>query len=525
MGELNQKEEVFAQEFVLNGGNATEAWRKANPNSKAKVDVQYSKASTMLAKEKVKERIEVLKGKARRKAEERFCITVEQRLKWLKDITEAGLDTYIDQNQNKRITEMWFNNSLMPDFTNPKACSWWLEKRRYLVEQLGVAGFKTDGGEFLFNTEARLFNGQTGSAAHNAYPGAYEGAYHTFLDETRGKGEGVLFSRAGFTGAQKSPIHWAGDQVSTFGELEAQLKAGLSLGLSGVPFWGFDIGGFAGELPSTELYLRSAAFGAFAPVMQFHSEPRNGQYYMTDRKAWNNDRSPWNLASVQEDERILTVYRLFANLRMNLLPYLWQEARHSAKTARPMMAHLISDFAKTDLESVRAIEDEYMLGRSLLVAPVIREGAAGRSVYLPSGSWRDFYTGELLSGGRTIEVVCELNRIPVFARNNTDIPVNANGALVIGSEGKEGAVSNRTDAYERLGFLLYGEPKEICFADDLGNDFMLTRGKLGYVLSGRLVNSLALIDMTRSGAESGAAKVFGRSVPVTVIPQNTESNA
>lgn len=102
MGELNQKEEVFAQEFVLNGGNATEAWRKANPNSKAKVDVQYSKASTMLAKPEVKARIEELKGKARGKAEERFCITVEQRLKWLKDIIEAGLDTYIDQNQNKR---------------------------------------------------------------------------------------------------------------------------------------------------------------------------------------------------------------------------------------------------------------------------------------------------------------------------------------------------------------------------------------------------------------------------------------
>ena len=102
MGELNQKEEIFAQEFVLNGGNATEAWRKANPNSKAKVDVQYSKASTMLAQEKVKARIEELKGKARGKAEERFCITVEQRLKWLKEITEAGLDTYIDQNQNKR---------------------------------------------------------------------------------------------------------------------------------------------------------------------------------------------------------------------------------------------------------------------------------------------------------------------------------------------------------------------------------------------------------------------------------------
>ncbi len=259
--------------------------------------------------------------------------------------------------------------------------------------------------------------------------------------------------------------------------------------------------------------------------MQFHSEPRNGQYYMTDRKAWNNDRSPWNLASVQEDERILTVYRLFANLRMNLLPYLWQEAKHCAKTTRPMMAHLIYDFAKSDLESVRAIEDEYMLGRSLLVAPVIQEGAAGRSVYLPTGEWRDFYNGELLSGGQTVGVECGLDRIPVFVRDNTAIPVNANGALVIGSEGKDGAVSNRTDAYEQLGFLLYGSPEEICFAEDLGSDFTLTRGVPGYALSGRLVNSLALIDVTRLSAETCSAKVFGRLVPVTKIPQNTENNA
>lgn len=439
--------------------------------------------------------------------------------------TEQKLCIQNDDGTPYRITEMWFCNSLMPDFTSPEACSWWLEKRRYLVEQLGVAGFKTDGGEFLFNTNARLFDGQTGSAAHNAYPGAYEGAYHAFLDDTCGKGQGVLFSRAGFTGAQQSPIHWAGDQVSSFSELEAQLKAGLSLGLSGVPFWGFDIGGFAGELPSAELYLRSAAFGAFAPVMQFHSEPRNGQYYMTDRKAWNNDRSPWNLASVQEDERILTVYRLFANLRMNLLPYLWQEAKHCAKTARPMMAHLIYDFAKTDLESVRAIEDEYMLGRSLLVAPVIQEGAAGRAVYLPAGEWRDFYTGELFSGGRTIQIECGLNRIPVFVRENSAIPVNANGALILGSEGREGAVSSRTDAYERLGFLLYGASGEIRFTDDLGNDFTLTRGEQGCALSGRLNVSLSLMDMTRSSEAAGTATVFGRSVPVTVIVQNTESNA
>ncbi|MEG1687195.1 MAG: glycoside hydrolase family 31 protein, partial [Angelakisella sp.] len=83
----------------------------------------------------------------------------------------------------------------------------------------------------------------------------------------------------GFTGGQQYPIHWAGDQISSWSELRGQLTAGLSLGLSGVPFWGFDIGGFANAMPTAELYLRATAFAAFAPVMQFHSEPRSGQFY------------------------------------------------------------------------------------------------------------------------------------------------------------------------------------------------------------------------------------------------------
>lgn len=201
-----------------------------------------------------------------------------------------------------RITEMWFGNSLMPDFTNPETRRWWFEKRRYLTEQMHVAGFKTDGGEFLFDPEAYSSDGRTGYELHNEYPLLYEGAYHEFMNETIGPGKGLTFSRAGFTGAQKYPAHWAGDQVSEFSELRGQLVAGLSLGLTGVPFWGFDIGGFAGNFPSTELYLRSTALAAFAPIMQFHSEPRYGQYYMTEREHWNNDRSPWNMAEANRDE-------------------------------------------------------------------------------------------------------------------------------------------------------------------------------------------------------------------------------
>lgn len=376
-----------------------------------------------------------------------------------------------------RITEMWFGNSLMPDFTNPETRRWWFEKRRYLTEQMHVAGFKTDGGEFLFDPEAYSSDGRTGYELHNEYPLLYEGAYHEFMDETIGRGKGLTFSRAGFTGAQKYPAHWAGDQVSEFSELRGQLVAGLSLGLTGVPFWGFDIGGFAGNFPSTELYLRSAAFAAFAPIMQFHSEPRYGQYYMTEREHWNNDRSPWNMAEANRDESIVPIYRLFANLRMNLMPYILGEARYSSRTARPMMAHLIYDFLESDGDAVMGIEDEYMFGRSLLVAPIITEGESSRSIYLPRGRWLDLWTGETIEGGVRVERACGLDRIPVFVKYGSVLPVGLNGVMCMGTTTPEGRMGNTLGKYENFALLIYGGMAEADIEDDTAGKFRLSWSK------------------------------------------------
>ncbi|MGB4658702.1 MAG: TIM-barrel domain-containing protein, partial [Mobilitalea sp.] len=177
-----------------------------------------------------------------------------------------------------RITDHWFADSLLLDFNNPEAVKWWFSKRTYLTEELHVDGFKTDGGEFVYDNRTLFFDGKNGSEMRNLYPNSYVGSYYKFLKQSLGEGNGITFSRAGYKGAGSFPIHWAGDQKSEFSELRAQLKAGLSAGLSGVFFWGFDIAGFAGDLPSTDLYLRSSAIAAFSPVMQFHSEPRTGQF-------------------------------------------------------------------------------------------------------------------------------------------------------------------------------------------------------------------------------------------------------
>lgn len=313
-----------------------------------------------------------------------------------------------------RITERWFHHSLLPDFTNPEAVDWWFGKRNYLLD-MGVEGFKTDGGEFLFEKAARLADGTSGLRAHNLYPGQYIGAYHEFLRQNGV--EGVTFSRAGYSGAQTQPIHWAGDQTSEWSELQAQLQAGLSAGLSGILFWSFDIGGFAGPIPEAELYLRATAMGCFCPVMQWHSEPRGGQFAGGQGETYNNDRSPWNLANKLGDERVLTISCAFAHLRESLRPYLWKEAQACVREGRPLMAHLCLDFPGD--ERAWSTHDEYMLGREFLVAPIVMPGKTGRHVYLPHGQWRNYFTGSIHVGPCEIWTDCPLDRIPVYQREVT----------------------------------------------------------------------------------------------------------
>ncbi|MDD4495057.1 MAG: glycoside hydrolase family 31 protein, partial [Eubacteriales bacterium] len=427
---------------------------------------------------------------------------------------ENGLCILNEDGSPYRITEMWFGNSLMPDFSNEKTCNWWFDKRKYLITELGIAGFKTDGGEFLFDERSYLSDGRRIEEAHNDYPILYEKAYHQFLNQTKGAGKGITFSRAGYTGAQQYPIHWAGDQISKFSELKAQLLAGLSLGLSGVPFWGFDIGGFAGDFPSTELYLRSTALAAFAPIMQFHSEPRYGQYYMTQRNHWNNDRSPWNMAIANQDERIIDTYRLYANLRMNMLPYLWKEAQFCAETSRPMMAHLIYDYPSN--REILDIEDEYMLGRDILVAPIITEGAVGREVWLPPGNWYGFWDGQLYDGNARMPLSCNYNRIPVFVRKGSILPFNINHALLIGSESAEAAISNCCNRYERLCFFSYGGGISD-FKDDMGADFRINISGGQCSISGKLPSDLTVVPI--DGDEIGEYIVNNCRVHKALIKQ------
>ncbi|MFZ2634968.1 MAG: TIM-barrel domain-containing protein [Rectinemataceae bacterium] len=314
--------------------------------------------------------------------------------------------------------DRWFGGSPIPDLTNPAAREWYFSKRRYLLDQ-GVAGFKTDGGEFVHEDDLVFHDGSSGRAMRSGYTAAYLEAYGRFAGPDR-----VLFSRAGWSGSQRWSTHWAGDQKSEWSELRAQLSAGLSAGLSGAAFWGFDIGGFAGPLPDAELYLRSFALAVFSPLMQWHSEPLYGQFPAVQRASGAvNDRSPWNIAHATGNGRVVPCCRALSRLRMALIPYLSLCAGRAASTGLPIMRHLVLDHP--DDPRALATQDEFLLGSDLLVAPVIEPGVESRKVYFPGGFWTDISTGLEYAEGDETEVAAPLGSIPVFRRSGKAIPLDA----------------------------------------------------------------------------------------------------
>lgn len=317
---------------------------------------------------------------------------------------ERGYCVGRDDGRPYRNRGWWFPGALLPDFTNPEARTWWTEKRRYLVEDVGVDGFKTDGGEHAWGTDLRYADGSDGGETNNRYPVLYAAAYHELL-RSAGRAA-VTFSRAGFTGSGAVPCHWAGDEDSTWEAFRASITAGLSAGASGVFFWGWDLAGFSGPVPSAELYLRSAAAACFSPIMQYHSE---FNHHRTPRR----DRTPWNVAEQIRDSQVVPIFRRFAQLRERLVPYLAEQAERSLATGKPLMRALC--FEVDDDERIWAFPHQWLLGDDLLVAPVTMEGARSRRLYLPAGEWVDPWSGETLYGPAVVERDAPLDEIPVFA--------------------------------------------------------------------------------------------------------------
>jgi alpha-D-xyloside xylohydrolase len=296
------------------------------------------------------------------------------------------------------VADVWHGShpaSGIVDFTNPAAGDWFAGRLRDLLRQ-GVDAFKTDFAEGV-PADAVAANGMTGVELHNAYALMFN---DLVADVTREeKGHALVWARSSYLGGQRHSAQWSGDSKATYAALASTLRGGLTYGLSGVPFWSHDVGGFHGT-PTPDLYVRWAQFGALSPLVRFHG---------------TTSRMPWDFPP--EAER-LAVAAL--ELRYRLLPYIYSAAVDAARTGAPMMRALLVD--SPDDPSAWAVEREYRLGRDLLVAPVF-DPDGGRHVYLPAGEWVDWWTGTALAGARHVWVRPPADRIPLYVRRDALVPV------------------------------------------------------------------------------------------------------
>ncbi|PFG15558.1 galactose mutarotase-like protein [Propionicimonas paludicola] len=320
-------------------------------------------------------------------------------------LAERGLAVREADGSPYRNRGWWFPKALMPDFTNPEARRWWQDRHRWLVRDLGVDGFKTDGGEHAWGADLRYADGRTGAENNNRYPVEYAAAFGELL-ESEGAAP-ITFSRAGYTGSQAHGLYWAGDENSTWTAFRHSLNAGITAAACGIVYWGWDIAGFSGPLPDPELYLRATAVSAFLPIMQYHSEFNHHRRPL-------RDRTPWNVGEAFGDEQVLPIFRSYAQLRERLVDYLARSARTAVRTDRPLLRGLFFDWP--DDPQLWAHPHQFLCGDDLLVSPVTESGATEWTTWLPAGDWVDVWTGERLSGSAPVTRPVPLDVVPVYAR-------------------------------------------------------------------------------------------------------------
>ena len=319
-------------------------------------------------------------------------------------------------------------NTLPFDATNPEARGYVWAKVKEHYYDAGVRLFWLDEAEPEYNIydfdNYRYYSGpclQTG----NIYPSCYSQAFYDGM-KAAGQTNIVNLVRCAWAGSQKyGALVWSGDIPSTFGSMKNQLAAGLNMGIAGIPWWTTDIGGFYGGDPTNpefqELFIRWFQWGAFCPVMRLHGdrEPRQPQYGTTGGYfcASGADNEVWSYG-----DEAYEICKKYMFLRERMRPYTEQLMREAHEKGSPVIRPLFYGFPED--KKAWEVEDQYLYGADILVAPILYAEQRERRVYLPEGvNWTEVWTGKGYEGGQTITVDAPIDQIPLFVKDSVLLEV------------------------------------------------------------------------------------------------------
>jgi alpha-D-xyloside xylohydrolase len=326
---------------------------------------------------------------------------IAQGTKLFREGVENGYLVKRSDGRGVKQLDSWQPGMGLVDFTNPAAVKWYTDKLRTLLE-MGVDCFKTDFGERI-PIDVEYYDSSDPVSMHNYYTFLYNRAVFNLLKEVKGEKEAVVFARSATAGSQQFPVHWGGDSSASYASMAETLRGGLSFAMSGFSFWSHDIGGF--ELTATaDLYKRWVQFG----LLSTHSRLHGSKSY----------RVPWSF-----DEEASEVLRKFTNLKCRLMPYLYRKAVESRDTGVPVMRPMVLVFDKDP--AVKYLDMQYMLGDSLLVAPIFQDDGEV-DYYLPEGKWTHLLSGEVREGGRWYHDKYDYFSLPLYVRPDTLLVLGSN---------------------------------------------------------------------------------------------------
>lgn len=311
------------------------------------------------------------------------------------------------------IGAVWPGDSAFPDFSNKDCREWWKSELKKFISEHGMDGIWNDMNEpCVFNNDHKtmletcLHNSDNGVIEHKEFHNRYgfemSRCSKEAQEELHPNERGFSMTRATYAGGQRYSSVWTGDNMSLWSQMRMSISMNANLGISGFSFVGNDVSGF-GLDSSEELFIRWMEMGSFIPIFRNHSN------------MYTRRQEPWAFGPRAEK-----IAKKSIELRYELLPYIYDLYYISHKEGLPIFRPMIMEYEK-DMNLLN-MREQFMLGENMIVAPVLYEGERSKTVYLPKGSWFNYFTMEKLQGGKWYKLPCELDEILVFVKEGSIIP-------------------------------------------------------------------------------------------------------